>query len=163
MAVTQEELEQIVSAVVSTMGTQKKAPRRKSLNFERRLVQEYVQRTYPNWLQWRNVRVGNYPYTEQGMMYAFTRRWADAIVSDGKVIIVIEGKIRVRAGIISQLQLYLSEVYQTPELSKLGQIPVKGQCVVVFDDEKVRQMAEAAGLIWTVYTPSFMSEIMENV
>jgi hypothetical protein len=160
---TDEDIQRIAAAVAQTPGitTRKMKPKRK--NHEKRMVYEYLTHAYPNQLQWKNVRVGAIKPSEFGKMYAFLRRWADAIVVTKKEVVIIEGKIKPNAGVISQLQLYMQLFPSTPEFKMVAHMPVRGEIVSVFRDELVDKMAEDAGLTTVIYEPTFMAEIMENI
>lgn len=160
---TDEDVQRIAAAIASTPGisTKKLKPKRK--NFEKRTVYEYLTYAYPNELQWKNVRVGPIKPSEFGNMYAFLRRWADAIVVTKKEVVIIEGKIKPNAGVISQLQLYIEEFPRTPEFAMVAHMPVRGEIVSVFQDEIVDRMARDAGFKTVIYEPTFMKEILENI
>lgn len=163
MDLTDEDIQRIASAVAATPGIavrQKSKPRK---NYEKRMVYEYVTVAYPEELQWRNVRIGPYKESEFGKMYAFLRRWADAIVVTKKEVIIIEGKIKPNAGVISQLQLYIQEFTRTPEFKMIWHMPVRGQIVCVFRDAIVERMAEDAGMEYVIYEPSFMADIRADL
>jgi hypothetical protein len=161
MVLTEEEIAQVVGAVMSVPGVIKTAKKPAKKNFEKRMVAEYVLRNYKTCPQWRNARVGDYKEAGESNYYAFLRRWADAIVIDGRKAIIIEGKVKANPGVISQLQLYMREFPRTPEFSIYKDYTVKGLVLCVFEDVNVQQMAEEVGIEWITYRPSFYGEILE--
>ncbi|MBN2860995.1 MAG: hypothetical protein JXK93_12085 [Sphaerochaetaceae bacterium] len=163
MDLTDEDINRIATAIATTPGIAVRAKKPKRKNFEKRMVYEYTTSAYPNELQWKNVRVGPIKPSKFGNMYAFLRRWADAIVVTKKEVVIIEGKIKPAAGVISQLQLYIEEFPRTPEFNMVKHMPVRGEIVSVFADEIVDRMAHDAGLRTVIYEPSFMQEILESL
>jgi len=161
MVLDESEVAQIVAAVMATPGLVKTAKKPVKKNFEKRMVAEYVLRNYKRCPQWRNARVGDYKEAGMTNYYAFIRRWADAIVIDGKKAIIIEGKVKPNPGAISQMQLYMREFPRTPEFTIYKNYYVIGKIVCVFEDAVVEKMAKEAGIEWEIYHPEFYGEILE--
>jgi hypothetical protein len=163
VAITADDVDIIAAEVERRVGVRQQATKKPRRNWEKRLVAEYVGMTYGKSLQWRNVRLGEIVNQEAGKMYAFLRRWADAVVITTKEVIVIEGKIKPNPGVISQLQLYLSIFPRTPEYHNYRNWPIRGEIVCALRDTDVERMAREAGLDYVIYEPSFMKEILDNL
>lgn len=163
MALTQEEYDAIVSAATDAAVARTKATKKKRNNFEKRLVAEYVGVTYPTSLQWRNVRLGEIKNQQDGKMYAFLRRWADAIVITMDEVVIIEGKVKPAPGVISQLQLYMTLFPKTPEYTNYRNWNIRGEIVCALNDEEVENLAKKAGLNYVIYEPTFIDDILATL
>jgi hypothetical protein len=163
VALSVEEYDSIVADAAAAVTARQQAKKKPRKNFEKRLVAEYVGMTYPTSLQWRNVRLGEIKNEQDGKMYAFLRRWADAIVITMDEVIIIEGKIKPAPGVISQLQLYMSIFPKTPEYHNYRNWKLRGEIVCALRDEEVEALARQAGLDYVIYEPTFMQDILDSI
>jgi hypothetical protein len=155
MGLTQEDLNQIRAEIAANMKAQPAKKKQVHTNWEKNMVREYIATKYGNKLTIFNARVGAIPEERKKEMYKFLRRWADAIVVTRDEIIVIEGKMRPNPGVISQLQLYMRELHNTPEFEEYQDLPIRGVIVSATGDTTVEAMAIEAGLDFEVFKPSF--------
>lgn len=89
-------------------------------------------------------------------MIGVWRRWADAIVFDGRKLILIEAAIRPDPGYISKLELYADLIPETPELMQYAGWPVVKLLVYAIEDPAVLRLAKRHGVRTAKYVPSWM-------
>ena len=95
---------------------------------------------------------------ERRLLGAAFRRWADAVVIDGNVLVVIETAMVPDPRDISLVQTYLKLVDVTPELGEFRALPRRGRLVWAVDDQYSRAVAVAAGLEVVLFRPSNFGE-----
>jgi len=156
MALTAEELSQIERHLLATPDIIKAPKKKPRMHWESNLVADYAAEHYPNALRWRRVQVGAIPAGKDPKMYGHLRRWADLVVYDGKEVIIIEAKMKPAPGAISQLLLYMQLFPKTPEFSLYKQKPLRGVVLTTMEDIEVRSLAEAQGLDYEIYSPSWV-------
>lgn len=131
-----------------------KSKAKKRINWERLLAYEYVNKFYPEIPHWFRCEVGPIPPGEQAMLYAKTRRWADAVLRMDDHLMVIEFKMQAMPGVVSQLQNYLELVPETPLFHRYRTLPVKGKVVCALIDDRLKYFIEGSGLEVEIYQPS---------
>jgi hypothetical protein len=160
---SKEDLLQVAEVTQQMIMKEKAIPKAKRQSWEKKLVREYVANTYPEWLQWFNVRVGTFKDYEKTKMYAFIRQWADCIVANDKEVIIIEGKQRARTGVISQVEGYIMKFKETPEFAPIHHLPVSGEIVNMYADKLVEEMCEERGIKFTLYRPRWFAEYEQQL
>ncbi|RLE76534.1 MAG: hypothetical protein DRJ44_03865 [Thermoprotei archaeon] len=125
---------------------------------EDKLLKEFLQKYFPDWLTWKRVRLGPVPKPEEYKWYQVVRRWADAVVYNGEKVIIIEAKIRAEPGAISQLLLYDKLFPKTPEFRLLKDKPRELLLLVGFPDPEVDELAKEHGIKVAVFCPKWLKE-----
>ena len=126
---------------------------------EKAVLNFYLERTYPTWLTWRNARMGPVPppsflnvVPEEAAKYTGQFRYfADAVVSDGKKVVIIECKVRRPIVGIGELLTYRDQFSNTPAFSAYKELPVELELVTVFPDAQAQQTAEGQGIRFVVF------------
>lgn len=126
---------------------------------EKAVLNYYLEKNYSNWLTWRNARLGPVPppsflgaVPEEAAKYTVQFRYfADAIVSDGKKIIIIECKVRRPIVGIGELLTYRDQFPLTPAFSMYKDLPVEMELVTTAENEQARQAAEAQDIRFVVF------------
>ncbi|MHC1610042.1 MAG: hypothetical protein ACXQTW_00290 [Candidatus Methanospirareceae archaeon] len=126
---------------------------------EAKLVNEWLSKFHPTALQWRRVRLGEYPTKEIAAIYKVTLRWADAIFVEGGVVHIVEAKLKPDAGAISQLELYDSLFPRTPEYTAFKDLPRKLVFLTTRMDEAVKAIADEHGVEYVVYKPKWLTPV----
>jgi len=133
-------------------------PARKRINWERLLIYEYVNKFHKNRLAWFREEVGPLPNTENAMWYSRTRRWADCIIKMPDHILLIEGKMKAKVEVVSQMFTYKSLFPQTPRFVDYKDLPVKLLLVCAMIDDETRKFVEQAGIEVELFKPSNYEE-----
>lgn len=148
-----------VATKIAATGLFQPAKKRKPrTNWEAKLLTEYMVTRYPTWLSWRRVEVGPIRGGKDAKYFKKLRRWADAIITDMKQVIIIEAKMRPDHGAIAQVQTYMELFPETPEFTQLRDLPVYGLLLTTAPDEAVQTVAQKWGVGYDVFVPSFMDE-----
>jgi len=121
---------------------------------EKILLEHFLRKFYPFCLRWKNVRLGKLPDAPFPKMYRVIQRYADAIVYDGRDVIIIEAKMKADAGAISQLELYEKLFYETPEFNYLRSCKVRKVFLCAVDDPNLRSLCEDKGIAFVHYDPT---------
>ena len=100
---------------------------------------------------------------EDVRMIGVWRRWADAIVIDGKKLILIEAAIRPEPGDVSKLELYEMLIPETPELAQYAGRAVVKLLVYAIEDSAVLMLARRHGVKTTRYVPSWLPSYMRQL
>lgn len=133
---------------------------------ERRLLNEYLARTYPNARVITNVRLGAYPMHVASPLPANIppsalssfRRYVDAVAILPDQLVLIEAKIIMSPGAIEALQLYERLLKNTPELAPYIHLPIKKVIVAAVTDPVLAQIASERGIEVVTYTPAWVYE-----
>lgn len=128
------------------------------------MLAEFIRERYPDRRHMTRVRLGRSPSQlirpdmapEEVRMIGVWRRWADAIVFDGRKLILIEAAIRPDPGYISKLELYADLIPETPELMQYAGWPVVKLLVYAIEDPAVLKLAKRHGVRTAKYVPSWM-------
>ena len=137
---------------------------------ERRMVDEFLDINYPEWVRLKNQRLGAVvPPGRPGIEIPFEekyakgfRRHADAIVSNNTDVIIIEFKIRASIEALAQLEEYGRLFDETPELQTLRWKARRLMLVVAFSDPVVESRAKEKGIEYRVYQPEWVKEYWEK-
>ena len=149
------ELSKSVAAELITAGMiSQPRQKRKRVDWERLLVYEYVQTYYLDVPHWFREEVGPLPQGENPMLYAKTRRWADAIVHLPDKTLLIEGKMKAEPSVIGQLLNYRNLLPQTPLFYKYREIPIEMQLVCAKIDTDTEALVKQAGIDVVMFKPS---------
>jgi len=142
--------------------------RRKRREWEAEYVSEYTREAFRGMPVRYHVRLGTWPTPlsepdmpeEERAMLRVRMRWADAIVVAQGVVVVIEGKLRPSEYLkgVSELELYVHLVPNTPELEAFRGARVAGRLVIPILDPTVQLLARRRGLDVAVFQPSFWAE-----
>jgi hypothetical protein len=130
-----------------------------SEQIEKAVLNAYLWKHYNTWQTWKNQRLGPVPPSSflqimpaDAAKYAKQFRYfADAVVSDGKKIIIIEAKVDRPINAIGQLLLYKDYFPKTPEFQSIKDLPVEMELVVVRDDLQVRESCLKQGIRFVVF------------
>jgi len=148
----------VITALIKSGSIKVPKPARKKVSWERLLVYEYANTFYPENPKWFRIEVGPIPGKNGDMLYARMRRWADCIIIEDDHILLIEGKMRARVEVVSQLQTYKTLLPQTPMFRKYYPLPIKMRLVTAMIDEETRKFVESAGIEVEVFKPSNYDE-----
>lgn len=149
------ELSKSVVAELITAGMiNQPKQKRKRVDWERLLVYEYVQTYYLDVPHWFREEVGPLPPGTNPMLYAKTRRWADAIVHLPDKTILIEGKMKAEPSVIGQLLNYRNLLPQTPLFYKYREIPIEMLLVCASINKDTEELVKEAGIEVAMFKPS---------
>ena len=127
--------------------------KKKRVNWEREISNEYLMRFYPEKPHWTRIEVGPIPAGENTVLYSRTRRWADAIVRDTDHMLIIEFKMRANQDVVGQLMNYRQLLPQTPMFSKYKDLPVRCRVVAAMCDEQTKALIEGNGIELEMFKP----------
>ena len=131
--------------------------------WEEVMLAEYLAGAFPNGRVINRQRLGPDGATysdprlsdgERRLLGAAFRRWADAVVIDAGVLLVVEAAMVPDPRDISLVQTYLRLVAVTPELAPFRALPRRGRLVWAVDDEFSRAVAVEHGLEVALFRPS---------
>lgn len=142
---------------------------KKRVQWEARLVSEYVSHTYPNDRQLFQVRVGpvNPRLRDQDLtpaeikMLGVWRPRLDALVIRPDSLIAIEASVVLDLGKPSQLDTYRDLLPNTPELRDLAHLPITAILLSLLDYDLLRLQATKYGLAFVVYRPKWCAECID--
>lgn len=144
-------------------------PRRR-IQASTNLLHQWVTAVHPNDLVIYELRLGptplsipGYPVTPQTeAMLRTANMYADATIIEPTQIEIVEAKMVGQPSAVSQLRAYASLVLSTPDLQPyLGRQLIERHLWAV-DNELARQMAQAAGQVVTIYTPSWVEAYLQT-
>jgi len=138
---------------------------------EMRMVAEYLQLNYAQYLCRQRVRLGSIPDKLRGRllgkgeehMAGVWRRWADAVVVKPDEIIIIEAGIKPDPGDISKLKLYRSLLPHTPEFEAFANLPIQLELVWALVDVFLEQIARYDGIRVVYYKPDWIGDYLSIV
>lgn len=138
---------------------------------ETRLLSEWLAVRYSDRRVMQRVRVGSdHPALEipglsasELRLVANWRRWADAIVIDNGVLVVVESTVLPKPGKISQLDLYIRLVPATPELAEYHDWPVRGILLMAVEDPIMRALASERGYTVELYHPPWVDGYLQSL
>lgn len=154
---------EVVAQLLATGLIKQPNMKRKRVDWERLLIREYVKKFYATVPHWIREEVGPIPEGADTMLYARTRRWADAIIREPDNMLVIEGKMKCEPAVIGQILNYRDLLPQTPLFYKYRELPVKMRVVTAIISDDVHKLLEAAGIDVEIYKPSNYEEWYEKV
>lgn len=135
---------------------------------ESRLVSGYLADRWPGFRTLQRVRVGTIPADlyrdglDEAELRALGvwRRWVDALIVAPPDLHVVEAGIIAAPGDLSQLQLYLRLVPETPDLAEFAGLRVRGRLVYAVPDPVLEDMARQAGIACERYSPPWVTEYL---
>jgi hypothetical protein len=148
----------VMTALITSGAVKAPKAKRERVNWERLLMYEYVAKTYGNIPHWFRIEVGPIPNGGKNPIYARTRRWADAIIRMPDGILIIEGKMKAKPDVVSQLLNYRQLFPLTPLFQKYKDEPIELKLVVALIDDETKTFVENAGIEVEVFRPSNFEE-----
>lgn len=138
---------------------------------ETRLLSEWISKTYPEDRVMFRVRLGQppawaKPSIETGTpkeIYMIYQRWADAIIIRKKEIIIIEAKIRLEPGVISQIKLYEQLLPKTPRFSDFRELSIRLIILAAMRDPEVELLAANEGIEMAFYSPDWVIDYLKEI
>jgi len=138
---------------------------------ESKFVSEFCAVRYPGKRVLQRVRVGQIPAEleldgldpAEVRMLGVWRRWVDAVVVDPPVLRVIEASMLPNPGDVSQLELYLHLIPNTPDLWEFVDLEPVGLLVYAIDDPVIHRLARDRGYAIEIYQPAWLSQYLERL
>jgi len=138
---------------------------------ETRLLSEWMSKTYPDDTVMYRVRLGEFPAwarpgIERGApaeIYMIYQRWADAIVLRKTEILIIEAKIRLEPGVISQIKLYGQLLPKTATFSEFKELPIRLIILTAMRDLEVEALAASEGIEIAVFSPDWVIDYLKEI
>lgn len=138
---------------------------------EARLISEWISKTYPDDVVMYRVRLGGpptwaIPSIADGVpeeIYMIYQRWADAIIVRKIELIIIEGKIRLAPGVISQIKLYEQLLPKTPRFSEFKELPIRLIILTAMRDPEVELLAASEGIEIVVFSPDWVIDYLKEI
>lgn len=96
-------------------------------------------------------------------IYMIYQRWADAIVIRATDIIIIEGKIRLGPGVISQIKLYEQLLPKTPRFFEFKELPIRLIILTAMRDPEVEALAASEGIEVVVFSPDWVIDYLKEI
>jgi len=127
---------------------------------EQRLLNEFLYNFYKNCPQWKRVRLGPAVLKGEEKLYQVLRRWADAVVFDGKQIIIIEVKWHPKPEGVGELLLYRSLFPQTPEFQMFKDYPIRAVYVTTRYDKAIEDLCKKNKIEFVVYAPEWVKTML---
>lgn len=144
----------VMSALLQAGAIKPVKGKHKRVNWESVLMREYVEKFYGDQPHWYKIGVGPIPKENEGKLYAITQRWADAIVRTPDGMLIIEGKMRCKPDVASQLLNYGDLFPQTPLFTKYKDEKVKLKVVCAMIDDTTKAFIEKHNIEVEMYKPS---------
>jgi hypothetical protein len=144
--------------------------KRKQQPVERKLIVEYVEKTYPKPLaKFYNVRLGEPPAAlkaaHPGLPDSYFKVWhayADAVIVLEKEIHLIEAKVYKPEGAVSQLERYAYELPRTASLKMWSTRPIKKILVTARAPPQLLEFAGRHGIEVIIYRPAWVVPILQR-
>jgi hypothetical protein len=144
---------------------------RKTQQVETRMLSEYLQLTYPQYVQIRAVPLG---VVDQSLMASVGyqkaiglsrpyRPEADAAVILPGALVLVEAKVWNVVNGLAKLPLYKELVPVTPELAQYKDLPVIMELVVGWTNSNLEIMAKKDGVRIKVYCPAWLADIVAQM
>ena len=149
----QEIADATITRLLAAGLIQPKGAKRKRVNWEREISNEYLARFYPEMPHWTRIEVGPMPKGENADLYSRTRRWADAVVREPDNMLIVEFKMRANQDVVGQLMNYRQLLPQTPMFIKYKDLPVKCRVVAAMCDEQIKALIEGNGIELEMFQP----------
>ena len=121
-------------------------------------MNEYLNKVYPNNLQWKHVRLGQVPDVDEARLYQVTLRYADAIVKVGEKLVIVETKIKANGGVVGQLEHYKELIAVTPAFHEFRLLPVELEVVTTLEDRNLRSFVEGKNMKFIVFAPEWVAD-----
>ena len=110
--------------------------------------------------QWKRVRLGPTPDKDFARMYKVIMRFADAIIDDGDVILIIEAKMRPEPGVISQLEEYEKLFKETPEFSDYWDHRIQKVLLTTMEDASLRVTCEEHQVKYVIFKRPWVDDYL---
>lgn len=138
---------------------------------ETRLLSEWVSQTFTEDTVMYRVRLGGPPAWAQASIengapagiYTVYQRWADAIIIRKTDLIIIEAKIRLEPGVISQIKLYERLLPKTAAFYKFRELPIRLIILAAMRDPEVEAMAASEGIEVVVFSPDWVVDYLKEI
>lgn len=138
---------------------------------ETRLLSEWISQTFTEDTVMYRVRLGGppswaIPSIEMGApaeIYMVYQRWADAIVIRKTDLIIVEAKIRLEPGVISQIKLYAQLLPKTAAFYKFKELPIRLIILAAMRDPEVEAMAASEGIELVVFSPDWVIDYLKEI
>lgn len=153
---------QAVAIKLASQGYLQVPKKRKvRVNWESKMVREYLVKIYPTNLKWVRHEIGPYNPNNPAEFNGQLRRWADAIVDINDTVLLIECKMRPDFKAISQIDMYRDIFPKTPEFKYYADKPLKCMLLTTSIEPAVKAQCKKWDIIYEVYVPSFMDEFTQ--
>jgi len=96
-------------------------------------------------------------------LYTVYKYWADAIVITEREIILVEGKLRPKPGVISQIELYLRLIPQTEELKPYAHLPRRVILLMATPEWYVIELAKEKGIEVIIWSPAWAEQYLKEL
>ena len=149
----QEIADATITRLIAAGLIQPKGAKRKRVNWEREISNEYLGKFYSQMPHWTRIEVGPIPPGSNELLYSRTRRWADAIVRETDHMLIIEFKMKADQDVVGQLMNYRQLLPQTPMFVKYKDLPVKCRVVAAMCDDNVKALIEGNGIELEMFKP----------
>jgi len=138
----------------------------KYVQWEKRLIAEWVARTYPDQEVRFHVQIGPPPVGEEGKAITAARvrmlqvycNWADAIVFLPDRLILIEAAIVATPTKLTQLELYQEMLPMTPDLAPWRHLPIEPILVYSIEHPTLLRLARQKGIRTIQYVPNWLNK-----
>jgi len=135
------------------------------------MLSEYLQLTYPKYMQIRGVPLGvidSKLMADVGFKkaVAYSRPYrpeADSLVILPGALVLIEAKVWNVINGLAKLPLYKSLVPVTPELKEYHKLPVVMELVVGWTNSNLEIMAGELNVKIKVYSPPWLNEVVQRM
>jgi len=135
---------------------------------ESRLVGEWLAQRWPGRRTLQHVRLGRLPdgldttglSPSELTALGVYRRYCDALIVDPPTLWVAEAMIVPKPGKVSQLELYIELLPDTPELGPLLSLAPRGVLVSAVDDPTLARMCAKRNLNWQLFTPAWVGSYL---
>ncbi len=135
---------------------------------EMRLVGEWVTQQYPQAIIRFRVDVGDLTpaMSTTGLSapelrrLGRSRRWVDALVIEAQAVHLIEGKVRLKAEAVAQLELYRMLFPLTPELAHLSHLDLRLHLLYAVPDVGIIALARSKGILVHEFHPAWVDEYL---
>jgi hypothetical protein len=156
---TQRIAQQLASAGYLT-APKKRKPR---VNWEARMIREWINQNYLRNLKWIRHEIGPYNPNDPVQYNGQLRRWADAIIDIDDTVLLVEAKMRPDHKAISQIDMYRRLFPKTPEFEYYWDKPLRLMLLTTSLDIAVKETCDIWGIEYEVFIPSFMDEFTQMI
>lgn len=123
---------------------------------EARYVNSWLELNYPNYLQWKRVRLGALPNTQLSRAFSVTQGWVDAIIKTDGEIILVEAKLKPTVAALAQLELYDRLFPQTNSFSEYKDMSRRLVFLTTSLNQDIKDQSDMKGIDYVVYAPDFV-------
>lgn len=138
---------------------------------EHRYVSEYLATVYPDQPSRIHLALGSPQPRRAGRFMTETetdqeepaRRWADAVIVLPDRIILIEGKVKPKPGVVFQLKGYQRLIAHTPDLAEHRHKPIEMVLLCAIEEPEVTELALKHGIQVVVFSPKSLDPYLEKL